>query len=307
MLRFAPVNCFHLDGVVQGTTYDSEPSGDFGEGLFIPDDQTQCFNAELTFTSFSPGAVIEDANSDIVDLFINFEHSFMGDLTITFICPNGQSLGCTPAGWWWHQLWEFLTKETARVPARAGIISGLPLATNGTWADNATGQLPAGDYESAQPFNLLEGCPLNGTWEVEVCDAWGADDGYIFEWNVNFNPELYPEPIVFTPVFGMDCDSTSWSGPSIYDQSEDCNDITLVAADSGTFTYTATNNFRLHLQHGRRDLTVVQGPEVEIQTPEGFCGSPVSLAGQRAQSGTGIQLFLRMDAQLIWSMATVQM
>ena len=268
---------FPLDGVVEGTTYDSEPSGDFGEGLFIPDDQSQCFNAELTFTAFSPGAVIEDANSDILDLFINFEHSYMGDLTITFICPNGQSLAV-------HQQGGGITnlgvpdQGDGTGPGTGWDYFWSPSATNGTWADNATGQLPAGDYESAQPFELLEGCPLNGTWEVEVCDAWAADDGYIFEWNVNFNPELYPEPIVFTPVFGMGCDSTSWSGPSIYDQSEDCNDITLVAAASGTFTYTATNNFGCTYTTDV-EITVVDGPEVEIETPAGFCGSPVSLQG----------------------------
>jgi subtilisin-like proprotein convertase family protein len=268
---------FPLDGVVDGTTYDSEPSGDFGEGLFIPDDQTQCFNAELTFTSFSPGAIVEDASSDILDLFINFEHSFMGDLTITFICPNGQSLAVHQQGGGGTNL-GVPDQGDGTGPGIGWDYFWSPLATNGTWADNATGQLPAGDYESAQPFNLLEGCPLNGTWEVEVCDGWFADDGYIFEWNVNFNPELYPEPIVFTPVFGMGCDSTSWTGPSIYDQSDDCNEITLVAADSGTFTYTATNNFGCTYS-ADVEITVVEGPEVEIETPEGFCGSPVSLQG----------------------------
>jgi hypothetical protein len=268
---------FPLDGVVEGTTYDSEPSGDFGEGLFIPDDQSQCFNAELTFTAFSPMAVVEDANADIIDLFINFEHSYMGDLTITFICPNGQSLAVHQQGGGGTNL-GIPDQADGTGPGTGWDYFWSPFSTNGTWEDNATGQLPAGDYESAQPFELLEGCPLNGTWEVEVCDAWAADDGYIFEWNVNFNPELYPEPIVFTPVFGMGCDSTSWSGPSIYDQSEDCNEITLVAADSGTFTYTATNNFGCTYSTDV-EITVVEGPEVEIETPEGFCGSPVSLQG----------------------------
>jgi subtilisin-like proprotein convertase family protein len=268
---------FPLDGVVQGTTYDSEPSGDFGEGLFIPDDQTQCFNAELTFTGFSSGAVVENANSDIVNFFINFEHSWMGDLTISFICPNGQSLAVHQQGGGSTNL-GVPDQGDGTGPGTGWDYFWSPLATNGTWADNATGQLPAGEYESAQPFSILEGCPLNGTWEVEVCDAWGADDGYIFEWNVNFNPELYPEPIVFTPVFGMDCDSTSWEGPNIYDENEDCNEITLVAVESGTYTYTATNNFGCTFSTDV-DLTVVQGPEIEIETPAGFCGSPVSLVG----------------------------
>lgn len=270
---------FPLDGAVQGTTYDSEPSGDFGGGLFIPDDQTQCFNAELTFTAFSPGAVIENANADIVDFFINFEHSYMGDLTITFICPNGQSMAVHQQGGGAANL-GVPDQADGTGPGTGWDYFWSPLATNGTWADNAGfgGQLASDTYESAQPFTLLEGCPLNGTWEIEVCDAWGADDGYIFEWNVNFNPELYPEPIVFTPVFGMDCDSTSWEGPNIYDENEDCNEITLVAVESGTYTYTATNNFGCTFSTDV-DLTVVQGPEIEIETPAGFCGSPVSLVG----------------------------
>ena len=270
---------FPLDGAVQGTTYDSEPSGDFGGGLFIPDDQSQCFNAELTFTAFSPGAIIENANADIVDFFINFEHSFMGDLTITFICPNGQSMAVHQQGGGGANL-GVPDQMDGTGPGTGWDYFWSPLATNGTWADNAGfgGQLASDTYESAQPFTLLEGCPLNGTWEIEVCDSWGADDGYIFEWNVNFNPELYPEPIVFTPVFGMDCDSASWDGPNIYDESEDCNEITLVAVESGTYTYTATNNFGCTFSTDV-DLTVVQGPEVEIETPAGFCGSPVSLIG----------------------------
>ena len=270
---------FPLDGAVQGTTYDSEPSGDFGGGLFIPDDQTQCFNAELTFTAFSPGAVIENANADIVDFFINFEHSYMGDLTITFICPNGQSMAVHQQGGGGANL-GVPDQGDGTGPGTGWDYFWSPLATNGTWADNAGfgGQLASDTYESTQPFTLLEGCPLNGTWEIEVCDAWGADDGYIFEWNVNFNPELYPEPIVFTPVFGMDCDSTSWEGPNIYDENEDCNEITLVAVESGTYTYTATNNFGCTFSTDV-ELTVVQGPEIEIETPAGFCGSPVSLVG----------------------------
>jgi subtilisin-like proprotein convertase family protein len=270
---------FPLDGAVQGTTYDSEPSGDFGGGLFIPDDQSQCFNAELTFTAFSPGAIIENANADIVDFFINFEHSFMGDLTITFICPNGQSMAVHQQGGGGANL-GVPDQMDGTGPGTGWDYFWSPLATNGTWADNAGfgGQLASDTYESDQPFTLLQGCPLNGTWEIEVCDSWGVDDGYIFEWNVNFNPELYPEPIVFTPVFGMDCDSTSWEGPNIYDENEDCNEITLVAVESGTYTYTATNNFGCTFSTDV-DLTVVQGPEIEIETPAGFCGSPVSLVG----------------------------
>lgn len=65
---------------------------DLGFGLAIPENQTPCFLSQLTVTSFNDGTIINDANNDIINLFMNIEHSYMGDLIITLICPNGQSV-----------------------------------------------------------------------------------------------------------------------------------------------------------------------------------------------------------------------
>ena len=50
------------------------------------------FQAHLLLQVSIQGAVVNDANTDIMNIFMNFEHSYMGDITITFICPNGQSI-----------------------------------------------------------------------------------------------------------------------------------------------------------------------------------------------------------------------
>ncbi len=34
-------------------------------------------------------------------------------------------------------------------------------------------------------FSELIGCPLNGTWQVEVCDLWRADNGWVFNWSLD--------------------------------------------------------------------------------------------------------------------------
>lgn len=40
-------------------------------------------------------------------------------------------------------------------------------------------------YMPADDFSQLIGCPLNGIWEIEICDTWGADNGWVFEWSLD--------------------------------------------------------------------------------------------------------------------------
>jgi gliding motility-associated-like protein len=267
-----------ITGVVEGVLYTAEPSVDFGGGLFIPDDQSGCFSSQLTFTSFYPGAVVNDANVDILNAFINFEHSYMGDLTITFICPNGQTVLVHQQGGNGTFLGVPIDNDADLNPGVGWDYFWEPLATNGTWAENAGGTLPSGSYESVQPFTNFNGCPLNGTWEVEVCDLWGSDNGFIFDWSLAFAPELYPEAVTFTPTFGPECDSTWWDGPSIVDDGGDCNIVTISPNIIGveSYTYTGQNDFGCYYNR-TIDVTVVGTIPTVTSNQTQFCGSPVTL------------------------------
>ena len=44
------------------------------------------------------------------------------------------------------------------------------------------------------------GCPLNGIWTFNVIDQWAADNGTLYEWGIDFNPEIVPGVTTFTPV-----------------------------------------------------------------------------------------------------------
>ena len=268
-----------ITGMVQGVLYNAEPSVDFGDGLFIPDDQSQCFYSQLTFTNFNPGAVVNDAYADIMNIFMNFEHSFMGDLVITFICPNGSSIVVHQENGGSTFLGEPVDNDAD--PDSPGVGYDYwwePGATNGTWAENAQVTLPSGVYESVQPFTNLNGCPLNGTWEVEVCDTWGSDNGFIFDWSLEFAPELYPEAVSFTPTFGPECDSTYWEGPSIIDDGGDCNIVTISPQFIGdeSYTYRAQNDFGCYYERSL-DVTVVGTIPTVTADQTQYCGSPVTM------------------------------
>jgi len=227
-----------ISGVVTPTEWSSSPSSNFGGALFIPDDQSQCFDSELLVTGFLADQTVT-SETDLVNFFINFEHSYMGDLTITFLCPNGQSILAHSNSGGGTFLGEPVDDES-QTPGVGYDYFWAPDATLGTWADEAGGgTLPAGTYTSENPFSDLIGCPLNGIWSVEICDNLGSDNGFIFDWSLTFDPSLYPEDLSFTPSIGADCDSTFWSstdGPLT--PLEDCNNFITSFTEEGEYEYT---------------------------------------------------------------------
>ena len=81
---------------------------------------------------------------------------------------------------------------------------------------------------------------MNGTWEIEFCDLWGADDGFVFSWGINLDPSLFPPLTSFTPEIGIQSDSSFWSGPNITNTSGDGNEITITPLAIGSYDYTYT-------------------------------------------------------------------
>ena len=123
---------------------------------------------------FSPGQVLLDASLEIDNLYINMEHSYMGDLVIYLICPNGQSIQVHDQAGAGTYLGEPVDDEAEpNTPGVGYDYYWSPDATNGSWGDNAGGgTLPAGTYQSAQTFAYLDGCPLNGVWQIEIVTCW---------------------------------------------------------------------------------------------------------------------------------------
>lgn len=162
---------------------------DCSTGCAIPDEVGICTTFNTNVTEFPPGQVIQDASAEIDQLFVNMEHSYMGDLIISFICPNGQSILVHDQGGTNTFLGEPVDNDAdPNTPGVGYDYSWDPSATNGTWENNAgTGTLPAGAYESYQSFTNLNGCPLNGSWQIEICDLLGSDNGFVFDFGINFS------------------------------------------------------------------------------------------------------------------------
>lgn len=245
-----------LNGNVSPTTWTALPNADFGEAIPLPDNLGQTFATSLTYSIFEPGATLTNIDQ-LYSICVDMEHSFMGDLVVQIVCPNGTSVTLHEQGGGGTFLGDANDQDDVDpVPGTCWHYCWSPTATNGTWAENSdagntvpTSQgaaIPSGTYESVYPLSALQGCPLNGTWTFQITDNWSIDNGFICSWGMDFDPALYPDLTSFTPDLGLSTtDSSFWSGNGVV---VDPNDpvhatITPTAPGANDYTFTVTDNF----------------------------------------------------------------
>ena len=201
---------------------------------FIPDGNlcsVQCYYTALTFTDFDTAAIITSV-SDILSVCVNMEHSFAGDLGFTVICPNGQSVVLDPNT---HSGGAFLgvpldnaPYDSQTYPCDEAYNTIGPAGWTYCWSEiypqhgtfdflssnsddtmDSTNTITDSNYITpTNSFSSLIGCPLNGVWHIKICDDYTSDNGYLFWWQLNFDPTLLPNGgVINYPV-----DTIIWTG-----------------------------------------------------------------------------------------------
>ncbi|WP_170110242.1 proprotein convertase P-domain-containing protein [Flavilitoribacter nigricans] len=186
-------------------------SGVRADSLPLPDG-LEPYTASLVIKEFPADAVIETPE-DLESICLNIEHSYLFDLDIIITCPNGQSDtlqqtsllsgDISVLGEPYEADDTLNTGSNGHIPGIGYdycFTSGAPLTWNEYINVNGHGQLPAGDYRPVQGFEQLIGCPLNGEWTLQVTDEIVDDNGWIFEWAVNFANRLLPFANSFSPA-----------------------------------------------------------------------------------------------------------
>lgn len=181
------------------------------------------------------GATITNCNQ-IINAFVNMEHSYMGDLTIRLICPNGQQATLHQGGGGGTFIGQPVdnTNGTAGVGFDYSWVEGSP---NGTWASNAGGTLASGEYAPFGSLCDLVGCPVAGTWTYTFTDNAAADDGFLFEYGVTLSSEFFNQFETYTATIGAGADSSFWSGPAILMSDPNGDVIEIAGNELGTFDY----------------------------------------------------------------------
>jgi subtilisin-like proprotein convertase family protein len=215
---------------------------------FLPDGSGVSYATSITTNCYSPTATVTAA-SDIVNVCLTMEHSYLGDLDFKIICPNGQSVSLKDytQGGSNTFLGNPIDDDLILGPGTGTQYCFTPTATtflvNGTTTPvtlpSAGNSLIAGNYMPFQSFTNLIGCPLNGNWTIQVTDHIGSDNGYIFSWGINLNATLL-SAVSFTPTIA----SQGWvAATTLSNTSATTANVTPTNQGTPCFTYSVTDNF----------------------------------------------------------------
>ncbi len=176
------------------------------------------YTSKLNFSGFAPTQTFTDI-SNIQEVCITMEHSWIRDLEINLTSPTGQvvklqqfqgqtcgtDLGSICEVYYGQA--NDCDSDDAPVPGVGVEYCFTPTATNPdpiSYANAGSTMtqepycgggstvpgIPAGNYQASSGFATLIGSTLNGDWELSVTDLWPIDNGYIFKWSIAFDPSI---------------------------------------------------------------------------------------------------------------------
>ncbi|MCX6231607.1 MAG: PKD domain-containing protein [Bacteroidetes bacterium] len=270
--------------------------------LFLPDGPIclpGIYNTFVVFNNFPPGAVIQSA-TDILAICVNMEHSYAGDLGFRIMCPNSTIVvldpnthsggnflgvpagglnhhnfdnGCLPAnnpygvGWnyCWSEVYPNNNMTFDQLSSSAGAGTVTPVG-GGRTIDSTNQSLHTNYIKPQNPLAGLIGCPLNGTWNIEIKDDFGSDNGYIFGWNLELQANLMPN----NWTYNVKIDSVGFSGPFI----TPLNDTTaiIIPTTGGNYLYhiSLVDEFGC-VWDTNANMTVITTPHPYIGSDTSIC------------------------------------
>ncbi len=230
-----------LTGAVATVPFRATPAPPVTGQTFLPDGNGVSYQTCIDVDLFDAGAVFTDP-SNLLNMFMNIEHSWADDLDIILTAPNGSSIVILQAGEAEGQKFLGMPVQDDVSPTAPGQgfryeITEMPPA-NETFQRalslfSVRVPFPAGSYRPQTSFSNFVGSSLNGQWCLTVTDNAGRDNGYIFQWGLNFNPALVPTNLSYQPAKVRE----EWL-PDMTILARNGNDITVQPDAVGTKCYT---------------------------------------------------------------------
>ena len=193
--------------------------------------------------------------------------------------PYDYSSGCDPnnssnaMGIPWNYCWSNATNQ------------GYVYSPNNYVYTNAVGSQPIDSTNVAQMTNVyhpdgsfanLIGCPMNGTWSIEVMDGWSGDNGWLTEWEIALDPALLPQDWSYQVLV----DSAWVEGPG-------ANGPLVLPDSAGMMTYNVFVMDELGCVYDTiNHMEVVGHPEPDLGPDYSICfGDVTTLEANYTQDG----------------------
>lgn len=266
-----------LSAAVTMTPYTPNCTQPIAAITYLPDGTGISYLTSIPVDCYSQNQTIASA-ADISNICLTMEHSYLGDLQITIICPNGQSTMLKSyvsvgGGGASTYLGSPLDDPTVgpgtgasycfTPTANTFLING-PTTLSGSPSWNS---IVAGNYQPEQSFNNLIGCPLNGNWTIQVTDNLAMDDGYIFGWDINFSVPIANQ--AFTPTIA----SQGWTAaPTLTNLTNTTATSTPTSINSTCYLYSLTDNFGCTYTHPQCVVALPTGSPT-FSIPDTICSS----------------------------------
>jgi len=205
---------------------------------FLPDGVATSYETSIMIDCFPAGAILSNTNS-FLGVCMNIEHSYVGDLEIVLIAPNGRVLTLlsypnNAAGTFFGEPVD----DVSLVPGIGYDYCFTSQASNDLDNRPTSGTYLSGNYMSASNFNALINVPLNGQWTLRITDNLAADNGYIFEWFMQFGAGLQSNNNYSSSQTNREIWATN---PDVNNQSNSEVIITPSAAGINCYTYLSLN------------------------------------------------------------------
>lgn len=139
-------------------------------------------------------------------------------------------------------------------------------------------------YKPDSLYTPLVGCPLNGTWSIELCDDWAIDNGWVFSWSLDIcgisagggcRYQVGVDSVVWTPdsAYGH-WKGNEYVGAIVKNMDDHVNAYILSPDTAGYFPL----NVHMYDEFGCRwdtttSITTVWTPEPELGPDTTLCGS----------------------------------
>jgi len=227
--------------------------GEFGTATFLPDGDGALYQTEIDIAGYTQGGTIV-AGTDIQQICVSMEHTWLGDLEMWLTCPNGTEVtifnsnsgGYIPGGFSGGGTYVGGGDDNSSSVGNCeeycfseanGAMPSWDLGYNTIAASGPTaGQMVVpGEYNPEGTFADFVGCPINGTWTLNVQDNILADDGWICQWGIYFLDSLNPSNETYAPeIF----DEFWHTDPTIIIDGNNDTTIVIQPDTVGPFGYT---------------------------------------------------------------------